>query len=567
MDSNPTRKALYRVSQKELAKVGANFTIEGLRFHCEKMETFTNLYGGGLDKIPLNTIPKVQEYRQQYEPSAPRVANPLDEWETILPKPENRPVYLRKKAKYQVANHLLGIGKVAYWTGSTGRSTLLGLDIDDHQSESPEAIKQNATEALDLFTEMTKWHPVTCPSGRGIHGFLILDKGWLTAQATNELWNNIIRIINKEGKRRGLKATLECKGKARIINDQVEYGGVFLKDPFTGMNPTDNDLHMFWATLEEQRLSDTQLQDMLTTLANDDQEILNSSIAAIPDSMQMTESAILTPNSAIESAGSGEWIRNCRDWAIHGLREHDSMAEAVFALAKWLYFVEFWNINEDERSNKIVELLQHFCLNKHNGYITRLNDSKTDDVLSHVKRIVRSATEVTESAKTCFSRIRVKRQSGQYKDQWFFAPLIVSTVPPFPVKLTVCCTVSRKDKKEKRKPENWVPETDVSPLPNELEQSIRKALMNIGAKEKSFTKLVKLINHIRKEGGETRLGIESLKKLGFSNHASRQHIVMLREMGIVIIKEDYSPALHLRKTHVLTAATRKALGMPVFDPD
>lgn len=515
----------------------------------------------------MNTIAYVQLHRQQFEPSAPKIIDPLDEWEAIRPQPERKPIFLRKKAQYQVANHLLGIGKVAYWTGSTGRSTLLGLDIDDHQSDSPEAIKQNATEALELFEELTGWHPVTCPSKRGIHGFLVLDKGWLTTLATNELWHNLIRCVQAEGKRRGLKATLECKGKARVINDLVEYGGVPLKDPLAGMNPTDDDLHTFWAVLEERRLSDKQIQDMLTTLANLGHDVVTSSVASSCDSVQLAEAALISPGSAITTSDSGTWVKNCRTWAIHGLLEHDSMAEVVFALAKWLYFVELWEMEENDRFEKVVALLQQFCLHKHNEYITRLIDHKPDEVLSHVKRIVRSATDVTESAKSCFARIRDKRSGGQYTEQWFLAPLLLSPVSSSPVRLTVCCSVSRKDKSEKGSPEIWVPSNDESPLPRDMEQRIREALKNTGAKEKTYTKLVKLINHIRNEGGETRLGVESLKKMGFSNHSQRQHYTMLREMGILLIKEDYSPVLHLGKSFVLTAETRQALGMPVFDPD
>lgn len=563
-----SKYGLYRVSQKELTKLGANFTLEGLRFHSERLETFTNPKGGGLDKIPMNTISYVQLHRQQFEPLTPRIIDPLDEWEAIQPKPEKKPIFLRKKAQYHVANHLLGIGKVAYWTGSTGRSTLLGLDIDDHDSESPEAIKMNSTEALNLFTELTGRHPVSCPSRRGIHGFLILDRGWLTAQATNELWHNVVRLVQAEGKRRGLKAQLECKGKARIINDLVEYGGVLLKDPFAGMNPTDNDLHIFWATLEERRLSDKQLQDMLTTLATLNHEIVSASVASSFESLPVDEIALAAPSSDISSTESGKWVKNCHFWATHGLHEHDSMAEAVFALAKWLYFVELWDSDENERFEQVINILQHFCLHKHNGYITRLNNNNLDEVLSHVKRIVRSATGVTQSAHTCFARIRAKRSSGQYTDMWFLAPLLLSSsVSSSPVKLTVCCSVLKMEEREYRNPKEWVFVPDNTPIPVTLEKLIREGLKARKAKEKSYRRIVALLNHILNEGGETRIGVVAQKKMGFSNHAARQHIVMLREMGIILIKDDYSPVLKVAKTFVLTARTKEAFGMPVYDPD
>jgi hypothetical protein len=454
---------------------------------------------------------------------------------------------------------MLGIGKVAYWTGSKGRSTLLGLDIDDHQSNDPALVHENCSAALDLFIELTGWKPVTCPSRRGIHGFLILDKGWLTAQATNELWHYIVRAAQAEGKRRGLIAKLECKGKARFINDHVEYAGVLLKDPFTAMNPSDYDLTTFWATLEERRLSDTQFQDMLTTLASLAHE------AAIPSPIAARCHADNSaPTTFASATQQGAWLKNCKQWATDGLSEHDSMADVVFALSKWFYFVEFYDMEQTERFNKVVYILQQFCLLKHNGYITRLNNHKPDEVLTHVERIVAWMVQhATEAAKACFARIRNKRTDGQYADQWFLEPVLSNSCSSSSVTLTECCSVSpkREEEDERPDPNDWVYTPDLTPLPKALETMIRSELKAKGAREKTYGIIVGLLNHIRSKDGDARLGIESLKKMGFSDHRSRQYITMLRQMGL-FFEKGYSPAVGLGKQFVFTVKARELFGMP-----
>jgi hypothetical protein len=245
------RRSIKRATKATLAEHHANFSLDGLKLHFRKLCQYTNPTGAGLDKIPLNTKAYTAQFYEQFRdyPAPP----PPDGFEPDWPdeKPKRRHFFLRKKAQYQVADHLLGIGKKAYWTGAMGQSTLLGLDIDDHESENDEEIQANANLALQLFVELTGLAPTVCKSPRGINAFLICHRRGMSARFTNETWHSIVRAVNAEAQRRKLKASLECKGKARIFNDQEQYCGVLFKDPLFSANPTDEELEAFWNGLEQ----------------------------------------------------------------------------------------------------------------------------------------------------------------------------------------------------------------------------------------------------------------------------------------------------------------------------
>jgi hypothetical protein len=98
-------------------------------------------------------------------------------------------------------------------------------------------------------------------------------------------------------------------------------------------------------------------------------------------------------------------------------------------------------------------------------------------------------------------------------------------------------------------------------LPQELEEPIRRLVEDRKGKGKTYLKLVAFLNYLKSKGGEGRLGIESLKKFGFSNHAARQYIEALPKMGIVRMK-GYSHVLGLGKLFVLTPRARELMGMP-----
>lgn len=557
-----TPKSIQKATKKSLAKHGANFSMNGLKHHFAKLNRYTNPSGGGLDKIPFNTkisTASYYDYWQDYEPSATPISG-------------GKP-HLRKKAQYQVADHLLGIGKKAYWTGSTGKFTLLGLDIDDHGTSDPQLVQQNSQASLQLFSDLTGLKPFPCESPGGINAFLLLDKQRLTTEATNRTWQAIVRVVESERRQRGMIANLECKGLARIFDSKTDtaYCGVLLKDPFFAQNPTDNRLQEFWKHLESNALNGKQLVDLLQRLENDFYIPLAS---ATP---QHAKVAATGGHSDLIKKYRGNWAKTCREWAINGLPCDDSIAIVVSELALWLYFVELWGVPEDFRLNVVSDHLWEYCSLKNNGFITRLNKGDNDAVNSHVFRICVSAIgRATEKAKTIFSEIRSKQLSGQYVDSWQLLPLMkqdkesaLSSSSLYSssssVRFTQCCSDSGEEKEWLPNPEYWrekakswkyVP--DDTPLPAALNGQITCFYKKRGIRVKrgTKTKILRFLNHIWANSGEARLGIEALKKMGFTNHASRQHIDHLLAMG-VIRELGYCPVAGLSKGFRLLEAAHK----------
>jgi hypothetical protein len=517
------RPSIHRATRKSLTEHHANFSLEGLKFHFGKLNQYTNPTGGGLDKIPLNTKAYTAAYYEQFKtyPAPPSfVPDPLHE-----PQPA-KPFFLRKKAQYQVADHLLGIGQIAYWTGSTKTSTLLGLDIDDHESQSDDLVQANSQQALQLFVEMTGLHPVPCKSPGGINAFLICHKTGMTTEFTNESWHAVVRIVNAEARRRGLVAKLECKGKARIFTEKVQYCGVQFKDPLYATNPTDEQLHAFWDELEAKPVTGIQLHGLLTTLENE--KYCAEATAAASSTISITTDDDLLP------VYKGSWARQCREWAINGLPCDDSIFTVTSELAKWLYFVEL--PESDDRVQQVADLLFEFCKLKHNGYITRLNRGQEDDVRSHIQRIVESTVSRTSaSGKAIFAKL-------QSQPHMKLVPLMQTLSPsaPFsPVKSTECCTVSSwlpAPEYRRRRAESWDYVPDDTPLPEALKEAISRYYQRNGLtiRKPTMVKLQRFLNHLwASPGHEARLGVETLRqKMDFGNDA-RKHIARLEDMGVI----------------------------------
>ena len=555
-----TNRGIGRATRKTLEAHQANFSLDGLRFHFGKLKQYTNPTGGALDKIPLNDKVHTALFYAQWD-AFDVPTTPLD-CETVLcnEPAKQRPLFLRKKAQYHVADHLLGIGKKAYWTGSTGKSTtLLGLDIDDHESPNEADVQAHSQQALQLFIELTGLNPVPCKSPRGINAFLICNKGPLTTHGTNETWHSIIRQVNAEANRRGLLAKLECKGKARIFSKERQYCGVQFKDPLYATNPSDDHLHEFWEKLEASPVSGARLHDLLSTLENEAHCTESEEKANAPASPL---AASITADELLP-VYKGNWAKQCREWAINGLPCHDSMTPVVLHMAKWLYFVELWEINENDRVEQVVNLLTNFCFAKHNGYITRLTNNQEEDVRSHIGRIVKSSIAGTsDQGKAIFAKLQSQRHMK-------LVPLMQGMSSSFPSFSSVtsiqCCSVLDQQWKPapeywRDRAEKWIYEPDDTALPDALDARIRGyyAKRAIGLNKPSLVKIRRFLNHLRANSGEARVGIKSLKKMGFTSDHTRQHIKHLEEMGLIVIG-DYSPVAGVSRSFRLIREARDLL--------
>ena len=551
---NP-RPSIYRATKATLAQHHANFSLDGLKFHFGKLHQYTNPTGGALDKIPMNTKAYTAAYFRQFEQNGSRpYFEPWDE-----PQPP-KPIFLRTKAQYQVADHLLGIGQKSYWTGSTGKSTLLGLDIDDHESKSEADVQANSEEALHLFVEMTGLNPVPGKSPGGINAFLICHKSGMTTQFTNETWHSVVRLINAEARRRGLKAKLEYKGKARIFSAKQEYCGVQFKAPLYSTNPSDEQLHDFWDELEARPVTGIQLHDLLTTLENE--KHCAETTAPASSTISVTTEDELLP------VYKGNWAKQCRAWAINGLPWDDSISTVVGEIAKWLYFVELWRVDEADRVQQVAELLFEFALLKNNGFVTRINRGQEGDVRTHIGRIVESVVaRMGEGGKAIFTKL-------QSQPHMKLVPLLKSiplSCSFSPVKSIECRAVLNwlpAPEYRRTKAEQWIYVPDDTPLPEAIEQAISKYYEKHGLtiKKPTRSKLRRFLNHIwSNPGHEARLGLESLQKMGFSNSRSRRHIKNLEKMG-VIDTQGYCPAAGVSKLYRLREPALKMFSEATLNP-
>ena len=158
----------------------------------------------------------------------------------------------------------------------------------------------------------------------------------------------------------------------------------------------------------------------------------------------------------------GQWVQNCEKWARDGLPCHDSVFQVVSHLARWFWFIEFWNDPEDLRLERIVDLLTEFTLAKHNGFVSRLNSGQERDVVKQVSRIVECAvTKVDDLGRWWFLRVRQKRQSGQYRRIIFLEPVIRtsrggkaaedSNTPSSPLGLICCSDLGEVDNADARR--------------------------------------------------------------------------------------------------------------------
>ena len=545
MTERTSPSSIHRATKATLALHHANFSLDGLKFHFDRLAQYSNPTGGGLDKIPLNTKAHTSAYFRQFDNDTganPTFFEPAP-WQDAQ---KQKPIFLRKKAQYQVADHLLGIGKKAYWTGSTGQSTLLGLDIDDHDSQNEAEVQANSEQALQLFVELTGLNPVPCKSSGGINAFLLCHKNGMNTQFTNETWHSVVRLVNAEARRRGLVAILECKGKARIFNNKQEYCGVQFKDPMYAANPNDEQIHAFWKELESTPVSAIHLHDLMTQLENKTKGAEPKTTKELVQVSGVSEDDLLRTYK-------GNWAKECRAWAINGLPCHDSLSKVVAELAKWLLFVELGEVAESDRVQQVADLLYDFCRLKHNGFSTRLNQGLEEEVKSQVGRIVESAvSRVSERGKAVFSKL-------QSQKHMMLVPLMQSfslSAPLSSVKSTECCAVLEwlpvaEYRRKKAKERVYVP--DDTPLP----EALRSAIANFyKRKELRINKptwgyIQRLINLLWKAPDrEARLGIIRLKEVGFSNSRSRRHIAHLESMGLIAV-QGYCPAAAVSKSYRL----------------
>jgi hypothetical protein len=116
--------------------------------------------------------------------------------------------------------------------------------------------------------------------------------------------------------------------------------------------------------------------------------------------------------------------------------------------------LELFDLPEGERQDRVLGLLHKFVTEKHNGFVTRLNNGQEDAVLSQVSRCLDLAITLdNESSSKTFENLRHKRTTGRYKRLIQIEPILLGnpesvttassllstlfSVPPFEDNLTL----------------------------------------------------------------------------------------------------------------------------------
>ncbi len=140
--------------------------------------------------------------------------------------------------------------------------------------------------------------------------------------------------------------------------------------------------------------------------------------SAVPSASRRPKAVTWDTTFDLSSLRGGKWAKELERLAINGLEAPDTVGQIVHEMAKWLWWIELFDLPEDERREITTSLLTDFVANKHNGHITRWNQGEQEDVLSQIVRCLDSAIELPvpdrENSLSLFSTIRLKRSSGQY---------------------------------------------------------------------------------------------------------------------------------------------------------
>lgn len=311
-------------------------------------------------------------------------------------------------------------GKLILYFQADGRyevaETLICIDIDCHERGSYEGACACVAWLVDHGFPGLFWSRST--NGRGVHAYVRVDKvqtndrGLDRALLEFERWLKFQLAVQKWD-----IEDIEVKGRPPLYtwgDEKYELLGVKMgslaKLP---VEAVDRPAELMVTTLkrvDELRLLGEEVPSDRVPEGEED----NCTTYTLPlrdDPFGEIDADDLNP--FIPDPRNREWPFWVERMAKIGLVDEDSMAEVVFELAKWLLWIELFG--EEEREARSIELLQRYVLDKHNGLVTRLNEGKEDEVLSHVGRIVEGAGSMAAESKELFLRVRQKRQQRKYK--------------------------------------------------------------------------------------------------------------------------------------------------------
>ena len=225
---------------------------------------------------------------------------------------------------------------------------------------------------------------------------------------------------------------------------------------------------------------------------------------------------------------SGQWVQFVQFLVANGIPAEDRFVEVISTLAKWFCFVELWGQN----SERTKAVLHNYVMKKHNGKVTRLNNGHLAEVLAHVDRIVDHVLRTEcEQGLALFSEIRRKRATGAYR-------VILNFEAQIPGDENYEAVASHKASE-------WVYQPDLTPLPREIEDRIRKAFSdakrqlrrNRDGHYPTMDAITRFFNYLvaGRTPGARRAGRELLQTMGLPSNGEERNAVLriLQRAGLL----------------------------------
>lgn len=239
------------------------------------------------------------------------------------------------------------------------------------------------------------------------------------------------------------------------------------------------------------------------------------------DNQEETKLINKIPNKKINHKS---FYHECVHYAKFGLNEDNSLFQVTNSLAKWLYWIELYNLPVSERKRKICELLNDYIIKKHNGHVTRLLNGQDSKVFDQITRIVNCISKTTDS--NCSLKLqtyRAKIQNNNYKTLFSIKDLMLENIA------SSSCLVNMRPPKI-----NFDP---YKPLPESLEELL---ISKQGKKKLEYYAKI-LINKILSCSGKVRLGRRWFHENWCkSNNKNESRIKLLISMGIISRGYRYS---------------------------
>ncbi len=236
------------------------------------------------------------------------------------------------------------------------------------------------------------------------------------------------------------------------------------------------------------------------------------------------------------------WVEFVIFLAKHGFPCDDSFELVISTLTKWLWFYELFHLEPDDRYERTVEVLSLFVEQKHNNYVTRLNDGDID-VFRQIERIVSCYTSnVNDAGQEVFTQMRYKRDNGFYKKEFQIVPMIELSSSSMSSTILRSSSCDLRTDHEQNKETGWVYTSDDTPLPYGLEQRIISGLKingiiirrNANGEYPTLKAITRFINYLKEGGaGGRRASQELLRQMGFQNRTREQIKRALYRMSII----------------------------------